>query len=115
MLFRSVDGSGIRAGFSSKGPTADGRIKPEVSTMGQGAYVCQPGYNFVAGNGTSFACPIMAGAVACLIQAHPTKSNMQILNAIKVTASKLKLFENGLGETFNMLCFLDSSIDKVFK
>jgi subtilisin family serine protease len=84
----SVNGSGIHSNFSSQGPTADGRIKPDVSTMGEGSYVCQPGYSFSAGNGTSFACPIMAGAVACLMQAHPTKTNMQLINAIKATASK---------------------------
>jgi subtilisin family serine protease len=80
----SVNGSGIHSNFSSQGPTADGRIKPDVSTMGEGSYVCQPGYSFSAGNGTSFACPLMAGAVACLIQAHPTKTNMQLINAIKI-------------------------------
>lgn len=100
----SVNGSGVHSGFSSQGPTADGRIKPDVSTMGEGSYVCQPGYNFTAGNGTSFACPIMAGAVACLIQANPTRTNMQILNAIRVTASKSTSPDNLYGFGIPNLC-----------
>ncbi len=100
----SVNGSGIHSSFSSQGPTADGRIKPDVSTMGEGSYVCQPGYNFTGGNGTSFACPIMAGAVACLIQANPTKTNMQLLNAIKATASKSSSPDNLYGWGIPNLC-----------
>jgi hypothetical protein len=100
----AVNGSGVHASFSSIGPTADGRIKPEVSTMGEGAYVCQPGYNFAAGNGTSFASPIMAGAVACLWQAHPNKTNMQILEAIKETASKHTSPDNQYGWGIPDMC-----------
>jgi len=100
----SVNGSGIHSNFSSQGPTADGRIKPDVSTMGEGSYVCQPGYNFAAGNGTSFACPIMAGAVACLMQAHPTKTNMQVLHAIKATASKATAPDNLYGWGIPNVC-----------
>jgi len=93
----AVNSSGVHAGFSSVGPTADGRIKPEISTMGEGAYVCGPGYNFFAGNGTSFATPIAAGAVACLWQAHPTKTPMQLLNALKATASRASTPDNNYG------------------
>ncbi len=100
----AVNGSGIHASFSSVGPTSDGRIKPEVSTMGEGTYVCQPGGNFVSGNGTSFACPVMAGAVACLWQANPGKSNMQVLAAIKSTASKSTTPDNNYGWGIPDIC-----------
>lgn len=100
----SVNSSGTHSGFSSIGPTADGRIKPDVSTMGEGSYVCTPGYNFSAGNGTSYACPIMAGGVACLMQANPTRSNMQILQAIKATASKSVTPDNFYGWGIPNLC-----------
>lgn len=100
----AVNASGVKAGFSSVGPTSDGRIKPDISTMGEGAYVCAPGYNFFAGNGTSFACPIMAGAVACLWQAHPTKTNFQIMQAIKATASKSSNPDNQLGWGIPNIC-----------
>lgn len=100
----SVNGSGIHSNFSSIGPTSDGRIKPDVSTMGEGTIVCQPGYNFTAGNGTSFACPVMAGAVACLWQAHPTKTNMQIMQAIKATATLSTTPNNNYGWGVPNMC-----------
>lgn len=100
----AVDENGIHAGFSSVGPTADGRIKPDLSSMGQNAYVCAPGYNFQSGNGTSYATPILAGAVACLWQANPTKTNMQILQALKATASKSGNPDNSYGWGIPNMC-----------
>ena len=100
----SVNSSGVHSNFSSIGPTADGRIKPDLSTMGEGTYVCQPGYNFTAGNGTSFATPVLAGAVACLWQAHPTKTNMEILQAIKATATQSTTPNNNYGWGIPNMC-----------
>lgn len=100
----SVNGSGIHSGFSSIGPTADGRIKPDLSSMGEGSYVCAPGYNFQSGNGTSYATPILAGAVACLWQANPTKTNMQILQALKATASQSLSPNNNYGWGIPNMC-----------
>lgn len=100
----SVNGSGVHSGFSSVGPTADGRIKPDVSTMGEGTYVCAPGGFFMSGNGTSFACPVMAGAVACLWQANPGKTNMQILNAVRNTSSKYASPDNNYGWGIPDIC-----------
>ncbi len=104
----SVNGSGIHSGFSSVGPTADGRIKPDVSTMGEGTYVCQPNGMFAAGNGTSFACPVMAGAVACLWQANPGRTNMQVLNAIRTSSSKNGNMDNDYGWGIPDLCLADA-------
>jgi len=100
----SVNSAGIKSSFSSIGPTADGRIKPDVCAMGEGSYVGRPGNNFSSGNGTSFSCPIMAGAAACLIQANGNKNNMQILNAIKLSSSKAYVPENFLGWGIPSIC-----------
>jgi subtilisin family serine protease len=100
----SVDGSGNHSGFSSVGPTADGRIKPDLSSMGQGSYVCSPSGSFFGGNGTSFATPILAGAVACLWQANPTRTNMEILNALKTTASRSSNPDNNFGWGIPNMC-----------
>ena len=82
----AVDASGQRTAFSSVGPTYDGRIKPTVMAMGQGTAVASAsGVTF--GSGTSFSSPVMAGMSACLWQAHPTATNMQIIEALKETAS----------------------------
>jgi len=58
------------AGFSSYGPTYDGRIKPEILAQGQNPYLIHFASGTVtnAGSGTSFSSPIMAGLIACLNQ-----------------------------------------------
>ncbi len=73
----AVDGSRNKAGFSSVGPTADGRIKPEVMAQGVGAAVYWNG-QIQALNGTSFSAPIIAGMVSCMVQANPNKTPAQI-------------------------------------
>lgn len=84
----AVDSTGTIAGFSSRGPTADGRIKP--NTVAQGVHACVESTSgpLAFYNGTSFSCPITAGAVACLWQAGPGKTNMQLLYAIEQSASQ---------------------------
>lgn len=100
----SVNGGGIHSSFSSIGPTSDGRIKPDLSSMGEGSYVCNPGFAFSSGNGTSYATPILAGAVACLWQANPTKTNMEILQALKSTASQSASPNNNYGWGIPNMC-----------
>jgi serine protease AprX len=84
----ATDGTGVYAGFSSTGPSYDGRIKPNVAAQGQGAVVAYPGGGVGGGNGTSFASPIIAGLVACLKQANPTKTYLQLIDGIQQSASQ---------------------------
>lgn len=84
----AVDGQGNYAGFSSTGPSYDGRIKPDVAAQGSGTTVAYPGGNIGGGSGTSFASPVTAGMVACLRQAQPTKNYLQIIAGIKQSASQ---------------------------
>ncbi len=67
----AVRSDNTAASFSSYGPTADGRIKPDVDALGSGAAVIEPNGNIDFSSGTSFSSPIMTGAMACLIQAYP--------------------------------------------
>ena len=82
----AVDADGNRASFSSVGPTYDGRIKPDVMAMGQDTYVAS-GFQdyglYYNGSGTSFATPVLAGAVACLRQARPYASVQEICDVIR--------------------------------
>jgi serine protease AprX len=91
----AVDSSGEHASFSSIGPTADGRIKPDVDAQGLAAVVANPSGNIVTASGTSFSGPIMAGMVASFWQAFPQLTNAQVVQVIKESAS---LYDNPTDE-----------------
>lgn len=94
----AVDGSGIYASFSSHGPTYDGRIKPDVSAQGSGVLVSDPySGGFGYSGGTSFSSPIIAGMAACLWQANPSMTNMQLADAIRKSASQYDSPDEMLG------------------
>ena len=103
-----VKSDGVRAGFSSIGPTYDGRIKPDVMSFAYAVSVASPSGGFYEGNGTSFAAPSMAGMLACYWQARPDASESMIRSVIKESASNFLTpdsqygygipdFENALG------------------
>lgn len=75
--------------FSSSGPTADGRLKPEVLARGVETYTVWPydasGYAYASG--TSLSTPVVACAVACLIQARPQWTVDQMRGMLFATAS----------------------------
>lgn len=83
----AVDENEVYAPFSSVGYTADGRVKPDVASQGANTIVASTQGGIMTGNGTSFSAPIISGAVACLWQAHPNASNLQVIDAIKQSAS----------------------------
>lgn len=79
----SVDINRIPASTSSYGPNAAGRIKPDISGMGEPAYVLSGAASLYGiANGTSFVAPQMAGWAACLLQAAPYTLPYVIRNAI---------------------------------
>lgn len=85
----AVTGSGNYASFSSTGPSADGRVKPDVVAQGSGSTIISPWTgNVTTGNGTSFSSPITAGIVSCLWQANPSKTNIEIMEAVQQSSSQ---------------------------
>ena len=83
----AVTSSGNSSGFSSYGPNSAGVIKPDASARGTNTYyVYNNSSNY--GNGTSFATPLAAGGVACLLQSFaPSESREYIKNRLKENAS----------------------------
>ncbi len=82
----AVDSNGLYVGFSSIGPNASGDVKPNV--MAQGLNVATIGTNneLTRVPGTSFSSPIIAGAAACLWQANPNKTALEIKEMIEKSA-----------------------------
>ena len=79
----AVNQDGQAGIFSSFGPSADGRVKPEVCAMGESTSLISPANNTViTSNGTSFACPLIAGMAASLWSALPNATNMEIREMI---------------------------------
>ncbi len=78
----AVDANNIVAGFSSLGPTYDGRIKPDLVTRGVNVIGATSGtFNqYSTASGTSVAAPIASGIAALLLSAHPHLINDQIRN-----------------------------------
>ena len=89
--------NGNRAAFSSIGPTADGRIKPDVSAPGYQVAVISGRGSVVYNNGTSFAAPLIAGLTACLRQAGPHVPAKELINMIRQNASQSTCPNNELG------------------
>lgn len=84
----AVDSTRAYVEFSSKGPSADGRVKPNVCARGRSAWVANLAGGIMPGSGTSFSSPIIAGAVTCFWQAHQESNNMQIIDAVQRSSSQ---------------------------
>lgn len=84
----AVNVLGAVGAFSSYGPTSDGRIKPELASVGVGAVVQTTVGGVGVANGTSFACPNLAGLATCLWQGFPEFNNMKIIDALKRSANR---------------------------
>ncbi|MBL7999767.1 MAG: S8 family serine peptidase [Candidatus Kapabacteria bacterium] len=99
------------AGFTSKGPTADGRMKPDIAALGEGV----TSYRHVSTNevgrgftGTSFSTPLIAGAAALLKSAFPELRTYEVRKLMQSYASSFNNPNNAVG--FGMPDLLASSL-----
>jgi len=83
----AVNNQGVKTGFSSVGYTSDGRVKPDVATLGQNNVV-NTKTGFFQSNGTSFSAPIIAGMAACLWQINRKISAEKLREIIQFTSSQ---------------------------
>jgi subtilisin family serine protease len=93
----ATDMYGEYASFSSIGFSADGRVKPDIVAQGEATWFQDGEGQFLSGNGTSFSTPIASGLAACLWQANPQMSNMEILRAIQESSSQYNNPDEYLG------------------
>lgn len=85
----AIDVNRQPASFSSYGPNSDGQVKPDVAAVGASATVANANNGSpVFSNGTSFACPIMAGITTCLWQAFPEIKNMDIIQGLRQSSDR---------------------------
>ncbi len=85
----AVTSSGTRASFSSVGNTPDGRIKPDIMAMGSGVTVASSysSTGYTTSSGTSFSCPLAAGASAILLGINPNLTPIELRDMLYNTAS----------------------------
>lgn len=93
----AVKSDSINTTFSSLGYSADGRIKPDVMAMGQDVRLIDADGTITEADGTSFSCPLLAGAVACLMQAYPTKKPLEIIDAVRRSGHNADYPDNVFG------------------
>lgn len=84
----AIDSEGLIASFSSFGPTADGRVKPDVLALGKSAPYLNQNSEVLNGNGTSFSSPLICGLLASLWQLNPNKSAQELIVALRQTAQE---------------------------
>ena len=85
----AVNSSGQIALFSSNGPSADGRVKPDLCAWGVSNAVANPADDGLTFNsGTSFSCPLVAGVVALLLEAKPEWKYGDLFQALTSTSTR---------------------------
>jgi hypothetical protein len=94
----AIHAQGQIASFSSRGPTSDGRIKPDVVSQGRNTIVIdESSGSATPSNGTSFSGPIIAGFAACVLSSNPTVGGMRLHNAIIQSGNQFRGPDNVFG------------------
>jgi serine protease AprX len=84
----NVNADLVRASSSSKGPTADHRIKPDVAALGTGTSVIQKTGSTGKSSGTSLAAPLITSLAAGVLQRYPSLTSKEVRDAIRYSASQ---------------------------
>jgi subtilisin family serine protease len=93
----AVNEDGDYASFSSLGPTADNRQKPNVMAQGAPSVVASSSGKIKRNSGTSFSSPIIAGFAASFWGAFPKLKNQEVIEILEKSASQSQNPDNKLG------------------
>lgn len=85
--------------FSSPGPSADGRIKPDIATLGINVYcaAAEPNRGYGYANGTSLSAPLVAAGAALVLQQNPEMTATELADRIRNTGSMADSPDNNFG------------------
>ncbi len=93
----AVNAAGNVVSFSSRGPSFDGRVKPNVMAQGAATAITNLSDSITFSNGTSFSGPVLCGMAASLWQAFPTATAWQVHQAIEQSAHVFSNPNDSLG------------------
>jgi hypothetical protein len=93
----AVNTAGDPATFSSYGPSSDNQVKPDVASVGVATVLQTTSNTIGTSNGTSFACPNMAGLATCLWQGFRELNNMKIIQALRQSGHKASAPDDRVG------------------
>jgi serine protease AprX len=110
----ATDWTGEIAVFSSAGPSADGRIKPDNTTQGVNVPVQITDTSIARASGTSFSCPVLSGMCACIMQAVPRAGVSDIAEALHKNGSRFNnpdsLYGYGIPDMEGVLATLQEQL-----
>lgn len=93
----AVGADSVLAGFSSPGPTADGRIKPDIVTLGIDVWGASHQGVLLRTSGTSLAAPLVAGGAALALEFDSTLTAAELLSRIKAAGDRAASPDNDYG------------------
>lgn len=115
----NVTVQGAASSSSSRGPSADGRLKPDLAALGTGVAVVQDNGSIGTASGTSLAAPLITSLIAGVWQKFPNFTAKEIVAALKKTASRSGNPDNNIGygipSYVTVSNYLDREGDQIFE
>ncbi len=93
----AVDPDSSTTSFSSRGPSADGRTKPDVAAQGRNVYTASSSGGYGWANGTSFSAPMVSGIVCQVLETNPKLNPKEVWEVLISTASQSTSPDNDQG------------------